>query len=171
MIANDISPTIDRSADVDRAIARVRSEGLEVLEPSDYHRTYGKVIIRGPRTGFLFEVTPERIDAMNSVVGWIIPREDTLIDNGWLHTPGPWYHVSERDHDDDSYQYDHFAVNRETGDRVYLDVGYSIPSLTPDEFRLHVMLGFPRRYLIGDGGPIRNGRLEAWLFRHCDGQG
>lgn len=145
------------------------SIGIDLAPATGFDMAYGYIGFKGPRTGFLYRLRLEELEAIKDVAYWRDCRETCLIKLGFLNTPGDWYHDSDREDDGDAYQYDHYAVNRVTGQRVYLDVGFSISSLSHDEFRLHVATGFPRRSEIGDGGPIRNGRLEAHVFKRCDG--
>ena len=157
----------DRTVQTQEALKRVQALGLTPCEPTKYDAHVGRIAVRGDRTGFLYEFTLDKLEAIKDLPLWIGSREEVLVSIGFLDTPGPWYHDSDRDNDGDSYQYDHYAVHRQTGERKYLDVGYSISDLTHDEFRLHVATNFPRRAEVCGGGPIRNGRLEAHVFRHC----
>lgn len=68
-----------------------------------------------------------------------------------------WTYKTDRDHDEDKWSYDHYAVHKETGQTVQLDVSSNRPSLSVEEWNLLVELGFPDR----SNGPGRSiGPLE-----------
>lgn len=168
-----MAETIDRAAFNDPILKAIEVEairaGLETLTRSLYDTLCGRVYILGPRTGYRHAFyMPAETGPLN-LRNRIEYREDRLLTLGFKKHDD-WQHETDRDDDGDRYIYDHYAVNRKTGGRHSLDVSSTRSDLPHDEFRLHVLLGFPSRYKIAQPGkrviaPIDWNDLEAWVFR------
>jgi len=142
------------------------AQGIPSPAPTRHDAEFAYVSFNGPRTGYLFRMTLEQAEDIPDIGAWVIARDEALVEQGFLETPGPWRYDFERDDDGDTYMYDHYAIHRSTGQRIYLDAGFSMANMSSDEFRLHVMLGFPRRTLVG--GIVRGETLTNYVFRNCN---
>lgn len=144
-------------------------QGLMTVPRGLYDTLCGRFYVIGPRTGYRHAVHMPAETGPVSLRNRIENREARLLSLGYVRTDD-WLYDPEREDDEDRYIWYHYAVNQKTHERRLLDVSSNRPPIEHDEFRLHVLLGFPNRHMLFKRntivpGPLDWNALEEWIFR------